>query len=134
MSTNDSLLDIGQVVHLSGLPISTLHVWERHGVIAPAGRKGLRRQYEADILERIAAIVLYQRGGFSLAEIAGLLHPEAFAAGKDHLATKLEELRHTQRELEAAITGLEHALACPHPSPMECPSFVSMLADVLPID
>lgn len=134
MNATGRPIDIGEVVRRSGVPVSTLHVWERHGLIAPCGRDGLRRQYDADILDRVAAIVLYQRGGFSLAEIADLLLPDAFADGKGQLAGKLEELRNRQAALRTAITGLEHALACPEPSPMECSHFRSMLGDVLPIE
>lgn len=134
MTTNEGPLDIGDVVHRSGLPPSTLHVWEKHGLITPTGRAGLRRQYAPDILERIAVIVLFQRGGFSLAEISDLLLPDTLAAGKDHFARKLNELRHRQHELATAISGLEHALSCPEPSPIECPNFRSMLSNVLPVE
>lgn len=133
-TTEAPILDIGEVVRRSGLPPSTLHVWEKHGLIAPSGREGLRRQYDADILQRIAVIVVCQRSGFSLAGIAELLAPDAFTEGKGRLADKLDELRRRQRDLAAAVTGLEHALACPAPSPIECPKFVSKLADVLPVE
>lgn len=39
-------IDIGDVTAASGLPASTLHVWERHGLITPISRKSSRRQYE----------------------------------------------------------------------------------------
>lgn len=134
MTTTDGPLDIGDVIHQSGLPPSTLHVWEKHGLITPTGRDGLRRQYAPDILERIAAIVLLQRGGFSLAEISDLLRPDTVAAGKEQFARKLDELRQRQHELATAISGLEHALACSEPSPIECPDFRSMLSNVLPVE
>lgn len=132
MTTTNSVLDIGEVVQASGLPVSTLHFWERHGLISPTERRGLRRQYDPEILDRIAVIVLFQQGGFTLAEIAGLLSPGAFEQGKGQLAEKLDRLRHQRSQLEAAISGLEHALACPESSPLECDDFRSMADAALP--
>ena len=54
--------------------------------------------------------------------------------GKGPLEAKLEELKERRRELDRAITGLEHALACRHPSPLECPDFTIGLQDVLPVE
>lgn len=134
-SMDDKTLDIGEVVDRSGLPVSTLHLWEKRGLLHPVDRKGLRRQYAPDVLDRIAVIVVCQRSGFSLAEIAELLRPETFDdrdAGNARLEAKLIELRARRAELDAAITGLEHALACTAVSPMVCDNFRSMLGEVLP--
>ena len=129
-----AVLDIGEVVARTGVPTTTLHVWEREGLIEPVGRAGLRRQYDPAVIDRIAMIVVGQRSGFSLAELAQLLSPEDFAvAGKQALADKLVELRARRRQLDLAITGLEHALACPHPVPTDCPTFCGMLDNVLPV-
>ncbi len=131
--TSKSQLDIGEVVERSGVPASTLHVWERAGLLTPVGRDGLRRQYTGDALERIAVIVVCQRVGFTLDEIADLVAPDAFTHGKAQIERKLEALRNRQDELAEAIAGLEHALACPEPSPLECHGFRSKLSGVLPI-
>lgn len=134
MSGADGTLDIGEVVRRSGLPTSTLHLWERHGLIEPTGRSGLRRIYRPEVLETISIIVQCQRAGFTLAEIGALLEPDAFATGKHQLEAKLAELRERRQQLDAAITGLEHALACTAPSPLECATFTSRLLDVLPVN
>ena len=128
-------IDIGEVVARTGVPTTTLHVWEREGLITPVGRSGLRRQYDPGVIDRIAMIVVGQRSGFSLAEIGRLLEPDAFPeSGKQALADKLGELRARRRELDLAIAGLEHALACPHAVPTDCPTFCGMLDDVLPVE
>lgn len=133
-SADRESLDIGEVVRRTGVPTTTLHVWEREGLLAPVGRAGLRRQYAADTVERIAVIVVCQRSGFTLAEIAELLRPGAFAEGKGRLEDKVAELRQRRRELDKAIDGIEHALSCTYESPLECPDFRAGLTDVLPLE
>ncbi len=127
-------IDIGQVVRTTGVPVSTLHVWERHGLIAPVGRRGLRRQYGSDAVSRIGKIRLLQQGGFSLREIAELLSPGGVSKERHRLEDKLAELRARREQLEAAITGIEHALSCAEPSPLECPHFLAMATEVFAKD
>ena len=127
-------IDIGEVVARSGVPVSTLHVWERRGLITPVGRAGLRRQYDDDILGRIAMIVTAQRANFTLDEVGRLLAPDAFPQGKAMLADKLVELREQRLELDRAIGSLEHALACEHDRPADCSTFQDLLAHALPVE
>lgn len=126
-------IDIGDVIEATGVKASTLHVWERAGLIEVAQRNGLRRQYRPDVVTRIAVIVVSKRAGFSLDEIYELFSPEAFVGGKTLLTSKLDELRQRRDELDAAISGLEHAIACEERSPFECAGFQSTLPDVLPV-
>ena len=126
-------LDIGEVIAKSGVAASTLHVWERNGLIAPTGRSGLRRQYGDDILVVVAMIVAAQRAGLTPDEIRPMLH-DGIDSEKTALHAKLDELRTRRDELNAAITSLEHALDCSYPSPMDCPDFLAWLDGVLPID
>lgn len=127
-------LDIADVVSRSGVPTSTLHVWERKGLIRSIGRNGLRRQYHPTVLRTIAIVVLCQRSGFTLAEIAGLLAPGAFDDGKQPLADKLGDLQRLRADIDTAIDGLQHALDCPSPSPLNCPGFLRHLDGVLPAE
>ena len=102
-------------------------------MIAPSGRQGLRRQYRPDVVERIAMIVVLKYSGFTLAEIAEVLDPTAFAHDKSLLETKLAQLRAHRARLDRAIEGIEHGLACTEPSPMECDGFKRHLEGVLPV-
>jgi DNA-binding transcriptional MerR regulator len=126
-------MDIGEVVARSGVPVSTLHVWERHGLISPAGRSGLRRQYPPSVLRVLAVIVVCQRAGFTLEEVRSILRPGAFDDGKDLLRAKLDELLERRRNLDGAIEGLRHAMACTEPSPLNCSKFLAELDGVLPV-
>ena len=126
-------VDIGDVVRRSGLPATTLHVWERRGLIAPVARSGLRRQYPSDILDRLATIVVLRDAGFRLDEIFRMLQPGAFSDGKGLLEEKASELRQRRNRLDRAIEGIQHAINCPSPSPLACAGFRDHLDDALPV-
>ncbi len=49
-------MDIGEVIQRSGLPASTLRFYEDKKLIEPVGRNGLRRNYDADVLDRLASL------------------------------------------------------------------------------
>ena len=121
------VLDIGQVAERTGLPASALRFYEEKGLIASAGRRGLRRMFDAGVIRRLAMISLARSSGFSLAEIATL-----FADGRVDrrmLAAKADELDRRIRELSRMRDGLRHAVACKAPSHMECPTFQRLLRE-----
>jgi DNA-binding transcriptional MerR regulator len=116
--------DINEVAQRSGLPASALRFYEEKGLIASIGRRGLRRLFEADVMERLALISLGRAAGFSLDEIGVLFAGDGRPAiDRQMLAAKADELDRTIRKLTAMRDGLRHAAACPAPSHMECPRF-----------
>lgn len=121
-------LDIGEVAARSGVPASTLRYYEEMGLIASTGRRGLRRLFDAGVLERLALIALGSAAGFSLVEIARMFAPDGRPQiDRKLLAAKAEELDQTIRKLTAMRDGLRHAAVCRAPSHMECPSFRRLL-------
>lgn len=117
-------LDISLVAKRSGLPASTLRYYEEQGLIASIGRRGLRRVYDAGVLERLALIALGRAAGFSLEEIARMFGADGRPRiDRRLLADKADELGRTIRRLGALRRGLRHAAECPAPSHMECPTF-----------
>ncbi|NUR01902.1 MAG: helix-turn-helix domain-containing protein [Streptomyces sp.] len=121
-------LDIAEVVQRAGVPASTLRFYEEKGLIAASGRRGLRRQYDPAVLERLALIAMGRTAGFSLDEIARMFAPDGQPRiDRQVLAAKAEELDHTIRELGVLRDSLRHAAACPAPSHMECPTFRRLL-------
>jgi DNA-binding transcriptional MerR regulator len=121
-------LDIGEVARRSGLPASTLRYYEDKGLIAPTGRRGLRRTYAAGVLERLALIALGRAAGFSLDEIAQMFAPDGRPRiDRRKLAAKADELDRTIRELTAMRDGLRHAAVCPARRHLDCPSFRRLL-------
>lgn len=121
-------LDIAVVAKRSGVPASTLRYYEEKGLITSIGRQGLRRVFDAGVLDRLALIALGRAAGFSLDEIA-----QVFADGRPRidrrmLQARADQLDRTIRRLGALRDGLRHAAVCPAPSHFECPTFKRLLA------
>ncbi|MEV0172138.1 helix-turn-helix domain-containing protein [Streptomyces sp. NPDC050803] len=125
-------LDIAEVARRAGVPASTLRFYEEKGLIAPTGRRGLRRQYDPGVLERLALIALGRTAGFSLDEIAHMFAPDGRPdLDRQMLAAKADELDRRIRELGVLRDSLRHAAACPAPSHMECSTFRRLLKAAL---
>ena len=122
-------LDIAEVAQRSGVPASALRFYERKGLIASVGRRGLRRTFDPRVLERLALVALGRTAGFTLAEMAGMFTPDGRPRiDRTRLASRAQELDVTIRKLGALRDGLRHAAVCPAPSHRECPTFRRLLA------
>ena len=64
-------LDISDVARRSGVKPSALRYYEDLGLIQSDGRKGLRRQYDDSVLERLALISMVNPPGFRCRRLAG---------------------------------------------------------------
>jgi MerR family transcriptional regulator, redox-sensitive transcriptional activator SoxR len=60
---------VGQVAERSGLSISTLHFYERQGLISSWRTEGNQRRYGRHVLRRLAFIRAFQRVGIPLGTI-----------------------------------------------------------------
>ena len=121
-------MDIAEVAQRSGIPASTLRFYEEKGLITSRGRRGLRRLFDAAVLDRLALIALGSAAGFSLDQIARMFAPDGKPRiDRAMLAAKAQELDRTIRKLGAMRDGLRHAAACPAPSHLECPTFRRLL-------
>ena len=122
-------MDIAEVAKRSGVPASTLRFYDEKGLITSIGRQGLRRVFDASVLEQLALIALGRAAGFSLDEIAAMFTAHGRPQiRRDRLEAKASELDHTIRQLSAMRDGLRHAAVCPAPSHLECPTFRRLLA------
>src|SRR5690606_493923 len=126
--SQEAFMDIAEVAKRSGVPASTLRFYEEKGLIASVGRRGLRRLFDANVLERLALIALGRSAGCSSDEIARMLgsggRPQIV---RQLLADKAEELDSSILKLTAMRDGLRHAAVCSAPSHMECPTFRRLL-------
>ncbi|MEK9968341.1 MAG: helix-turn-helix domain-containing protein [Ferrovibrio sp.] len=118
------LLDIAEVSVRAGIPASALRFYEEKGLIASVGRRGLRRLFGGDVLDRLALIALGRQAGFSLEEIAAMFSPDGrLRIRREKLSEKADELDRTILKLAAMRDGLRHAAVCKAPSHLECPTF-----------
>jgi MerR family redox-sensitive transcriptional activator SoxR len=118
------LLDIAEVAKRSGVSASTLRFYEDKGLIASAGRRGMRRQFHSNVLERLAVIALGRVAGFSLDEIVQVFTPDGkVRIERARLTAGAEMLDREIQELTTLRDRLRKAAACPAPSHMECPTF-----------
>lgn len=108
---------IGEVAQLAGVPASTLRYYERVGLLPPPPRVNGRRRYHADVLQTLAVIQMFQRAGFTIAEMQLLLHgfrPETPPAARwrSLAQEKLVELHARMAETQQMIQLLQNGLQC----------------------
>jgi len=120
-------MDIGEVAQLSGLPVSAIRYYEAKGLIASVSRKGLRRQFSDQVVQRLALIQLGRQAGFSLDELKQMFDDNEGAIDRQLLRDKADELDEQIRQLVRMRDGLRHAADCPAPSHFECPKFLRTL-------
>jgi DNA-binding transcriptional MerR regulator len=121
-------LDINEVARRSGVPASALRFYEQKGLIRSVGRRGLRRLFDARVIERLGLIAMGRAAGFSLEEMALMVTPDgAPRIDRKVLVEKIAELDAKIRDLTTMRNGLRHAVACRAPSHMECPTFQRIL-------
>ncbi|WHT16481.1 MerR family transcriptional regulator [Crossiella sp. CA-258035] len=122
----DKLCSIRTAAAHFDLPISTLHYWERRGLISPR-RRGGQRCYDATQLYRIALIKQWRfLGRLSLEEIGVLLAGRTAAHDwHDTVVERIALVDKEIQELEAAGAYLRHLLTCRQDVPEQCAHFRS---------
>ncbi len=121
-------MDIGEVKMRSGLPTSTLRFYEEKKLIEPIGRNGLRRVYDANVLERLSLIALGREAGFTLDEIGEMFTSDGAWIDCSKLLAKADQLDKTISQLKVMSKGLRHAANCPAPNHFECPKFRKLMS------
>jgi len=121
-------IDIAEVAQRSGVPASTLRYYEEIGLIASLGRRGLRRQFDADVLLKLSLISLGKAAGFSLVEIASLFGADGRPdLPRDRFRAKADELQRQILDLRALRDMLRPIADCPAPTHLECKTFRGLL-------
>lgn len=112
---------IGEVARQSGVSAKTLRYYEDIGLVEPAGRSSSGyREYDTEVVERLAFIRSSQALGFSLGEIRSVIalrdngdtpcgHVlELLRARADDIGRTIRELRLLQVELHRLVERAEH--------------------------
>lgn len=121
-------LDIGEVVKQTGIRPSTLRFYEEKGLIRSTGRHGLRRLYQAHVLQQLAFISLGQHAGLTLEEIASMFTTEGrLLVNRQFLMEKAQDMERGIQQLSAIRNTLLHVAKCSAPNHMECPKFQRLL-------
>lgn len=122
------MLDISEVAAQSGFSPSALRYYESKGLIRAVSRRGLRRQYSDDVIERLALIALGREAGFSLEEIASIFGDGgAVNIDRQRLRERSEAITQTIERLARLRDLLDHTAACPASDHLACPSFQRLL-------
>jgi DNA-binding transcriptional MerR regulator len=118
------LLDIAEVASKSGLAPSALRFYEKRGLLTSAGRNGLRRAYEPEVLDRLTLISCARGAGFTIAEIARfLVATPGDTELRARMAAKARDLEEDIARLTRMRDSLRHAATCEHEPLVECPDF-----------
>jgi MerR family redox-sensitive transcriptional activator SoxR len=67
------MLAIGEVARRAGIAASAIRYYERQGLVPRADRRGGKRVYGEDVLDRLALIRVAKAAGFRVSEIQTLL-------------------------------------------------------------
>jgi len=124
-------LTVGEVARRSGIPVSTVHFYERKGLIDSWRTAGNQRRYARVVLRRIAIIRISQRAGVPLGLMKAYLDEIPEGAKLDAadwrrltrswqamLDTRIEALRQLRDELDSCIgCGCMSLAACPLRNP-----------------
>lgn len=114
-------MDIADVAKRTGVPSSTLRYYQKKGLLESLAGHGQRRQFAADVEDRLALIALGQAAGFSLDEVGVMLMD--LRVDRQKLVERADEIDAQVKRLQAMSKGLRHAAECPQPDHLACPTF-----------
>jgi DNA-binding transcriptional MerR regulator len=124
-------ITISEVAARTGLAPSALRFYERRGLLKPVGRRGGKRTYSPFAVVQVAVVDLLKQGGFTLTEIAHIIDADGRVSAdwRDAARAKLAELEEQIAFAQRAKLLIEHTIACPHPTPAQCPVFISFVGE-----
>jgi MerR family copper efflux transcriptional regulator len=118
-------LTIGELARLAGLQPSALRYYEQEGLLAPAGRAGGHRVFDADGVRQLAAIDFWQEAGFTLREIGDLVGQPSGSVerAKRVAAERIAEIERIIEDATYVKEFLQHVLGCVHDDLSDCPQY-----------
>ena len=127
-----ALLTIGELADRTGVATSALRYYDEIGLVRPARRESGRRLYTSSAVGLVGVVLLLREVGFALGDIRRLLRSGSTGrVWRDLAAKKLEDLDQQIAKAQVARTAIEHSLACPHDSILDCPTFWAVVASIL---
>jgi MerR family transcriptional regulator, redox-sensitive transcriptional activator SoxR len=102
----EATLTVGSVAKRCGIKVSTLHFYEKKGLIRSWRNDGNQRRYKPEVMRRISVIKAAQKVGISLDEVK-----QAFLSLPDKRTPTVEDWQrlsqHWQLLLDARITYMQ---------------------------
>ena len=126
---DDATWTVGRVARRCGVKVSTLHFYEKKGLIRSWRNAGNQRRYKPDVLRRISVIKAAQKLGISLADIQDALAtlPDSrtpTTADWEKLSTHWREDLDTRiRQMERLRDLLTGCIGCGCLSMKNCPIY-----------
>ncbi|MFJ4371379.1 helix-turn-helix domain-containing protein [Pseudomonas japonica] len=114
-------MDIADVAKRTAVPASTLRYYQKIGLLQSLAGAGQRRQFAADVEDRLALIALGQAAGFSLEDVGTML--VNLQVDRQKLLARADEIDAQVKRLQAMSKGLRHAAQCPEKDHLACPTF-----------
>jgi MerR family transcriptional regulator, redox-sensitive transcriptional activator SoxR len=120
-----AMFAIGEVARRAGIAASAIRYYERQGLVPRADRRGGKRVYDEDILDRLALIQLAKSAGFRVAEIQTLLRGFGLRTPpgprwRALAERKVAELEARSAEVERMKRVLEVVARCECPTLGDC--------------
>ena len=97
-SSDHGVYGISVVAELTGIPVQSLRLYERHGLLTPGRSDGGTRRYSADDLVRLRRISALVAAGVNLVGIARILGLEDDNAALSEANTDLRSTNRTLRD------------------------------------
>lgn len=129
---NHQVLTVGEVARRSGVAVSTIHFYEKHGLIGGWRTDGNQRRFARGILRRIAIIRIAQRAGIPLSMVKEFLDRlpqgpvtaqqwrDLSVAWKEMLEDRITSLLQLRDQMESCIgCGCLSLTDCPLRNPAD---------------
>lgn len=126
-------LTIGDLAQRTGVATSALRYYEELGLLRPKRRPSGHRTFDQDDVAVVGVVLFLRDVGFTLKEIKRVITKRSAAprVWRALASRKLAELEQTIAKAQAAKVAVEHALACPRESILECPNFWEVVGGLL---
>ena len=111
----DVMFSVGELSRRSGVPVSTLHFYERKGLIQSERTAGNQRRYRREVLRRVALVRIAQQVRIPLAEVRRAMEEELQECGATaddwaHLSARWHN--DLTRRIEALEDLRDHFTSC----------------------
>jgi len=125
------LVGIGEAARRVGVRVSAVRFYEAQGLVLPVERRGGRRRYDQEAIERLAIVGLLKSAGFSLSQIADLFTRDGpgDSSWKAVAAQKAADLDARITELQRMRDYLELAQSCPSSHLLDCTHLRAAIRD-----